>query len=129
MKYLSPLLAFIAVPTLALAQSTSPNPDPLAAVPQTLEAAGDPAEIITFSEFPVGTSISDQYSDRGIIFGGDSPFISTDGANPTSPVLSGSPRFFGAIAGDFVAPTDGTTLAIVESFSLDAGFFDELGST
>ena len=129
MKYLSLLLAFIVIPTLALAQSTSPNPDPLAAVPQTLETAGDPAEIITFSEFPVGTFISDQYSDRGIIFGGDNPFISTDAANPTSPVLSGSPRFFGAIAGDFVAPVDGATPAIVESFSLDAGFFDELGST
>ena len=39
MKYLSLLIAFIAIPTLALAQSTSPNADPLAAVPQTLEAA------------------------------------------------------------------------------------------
>jgi hypothetical protein len=85
--------------------------------------------IITFSEYPVGTSISDQYADQGIIFGGDSPFITTDSSNPTSPVLSGSPRFQGAIEGSFVDPSDGTTPTIVQSFALDAGYFDEFGST
>ena len=59
---------------------------------------------ITFSEFSSGTKITDQYADRGIIFKGDSPFITSDGANPTSPVLSGSPRFNGAIEGHFVDP-------------------------
>ncbi|HRV92635.1 MAG TPA: dockerin type I repeat-containing protein [Anaerolineae bacterium] len=87
------------------------------------------SETITFSEYPINTSISDQYAGEGIIFGGDSPFISTDGSNPTSPVLSGSPRFRGAIEGTFVNPSDGTTPVIVESFTLDAGYFDELGST
>ena len=46
---------------------------------------------ITFSEYPLDTAISNQYASQGIIFGGDSPFISTDSANPTSPVLSGTP--------------------------------------
>jgi hypothetical protein len=84
---------------------------------------------ITFSEYPVGTYIDSQYAAEGIVFGGDSPFISTDGANPTSPVLSGSPRFFGSVEGAFVDPSDGSTPAVVESFSVDAGYFDELSTT
>ena len=61
----------------------------------TLDVTTIPASAfapITFSEFATGTRITDQYIDKGIIFGGDSPFISPDGANPTSPVLAGSPR-------------------------------------
>lgn len=84
---------------------------------------------ITFSEYSVGTSITTQYASQGIIFEGDSPFISTDWSNPTSPVLSGTPIFKGAIEGRFVNPSDINKSAIVESFSLDAGYFDELGST
>jgi len=86
------------------------------------------ATVITFSEFPVNTAITTQYQGDGIIFGGSSPFITNDGANPTSPVLSGSPLFMGSIAGGFVVPGS-TTPATVGSFSLDAGFFDAVGST
>jgi len=84
---------------------------------------------ITFSEFPLWTYISDQYADKGVIFSGDSPFICTDGANPTSPVLSGSPRFQGRIEGSFVDPEDGESSISVQSFELDAGYFDAIGST
>lgn len=77
---------------------------------------------ITFDEFPVGTFITSQYEPQGIRFGGDSPFITTDSSNPTSPVLSGSPLFHGAIEGVFV-------VGDVDSFSLDAGYFDDLAST
>ncbi len=84
--------------------------------------------LITFSEFAVGTPITDQYKSKGIIFGGNSPFITTDSSNPTSPVLSGSPRFNGTITGTFVNPTTGR-LATVNEFALDAGYFDNLGST
>lgn len=84
--------------------------------------------VITFSEFSLGTFITNQYQDRGVIFGGDSPFISVDGSNPTAPVLSGSPRFSGAIEGRFVVPESGEA-AVVESFSFDAGFFNAFGST
>ncbi len=90
---------------------------------------GQDSNIITFSEFPLGTYITDQYSNRGIIFGGDSPFISPDGANPTSPVLSGTPLFQGAIEGRFVNPNNGITPITVSSFSLDAGYFDVVGTT
>nr|WP_141657511.1 hypothetical protein [Thiocapsa sp. KS1] len=88
----------------------------------------DPDNIITFSEFPNGTAIANQYANRGIVFGGDTPFITSDGANPTSPVLSGTPRFDGAIEGRFVDPKDGTTPISVGGFSLDGGYFNALGS-
>ena len=117
----------VLTPSVALAQSTSPNININIAPLADVFAA--PPETITFSEFPLNTSISDQYADRGIIFGGDSPFITTDGANPTSPVLSGTPRFQGAIEGVFVDPENPEVPVVVESFSLDAGFFDAIGST
>src|SRR5690348_14286516 len=63
------------------------------------------ANVITFSEYPAGTAISNQYANKGIIFGGSTPFITPDGSNPTSPVLSGTPLFQGAIEGTFVSPS------------------------
>jgi hypothetical protein len=48
-------------------------------------------------------------------------FITTDGANPTSPVLSGSPTFNGPIAVLFDIALAGV--------GFDAGFFDAVGST
>jgi len=48
-------------------------------------------------------------------------FITTDGANPTSPVLSGSPRFDGPIALLFDTDQAGV--------GFDGGFFDAIGST
>lgn len=119
--------ALVIYPLLSMAQSTSQN---IAQPPPLFRAlAIDPETNITFSEYPVGTQITNQYADHGILFGGDNPFISTDGSNPTSPVLSGTPRFIGSIEGRFINPKDGTTPIVVESFSLDAGYFDELGST
>ncbi|MDD5326549.1 MAG: hypothetical protein PHY02_01895 [Phycisphaerae bacterium] len=86
---------------------------------------------ITFSEFPLGTYITSQYFNRGVIFEfeGVGPFIANDSSNPTSPVLSGTPRYLGAIEGRFVNPNDGITPIAVSSFSLDAGYFDALGTT
>jgi hypothetical protein len=48
-------------------------------------------------------------------------FITGDGANPTSPVLSGSPRFNGAIS--ILFDTD------LAGVGLDGGFFDSIGGT
>ena len=48
-------------------------------------------------------------------------FITTDGANPTSPVLSGTPRFNGGIAILFSSDQYGV--------GFDGGFFDAMGST
>lgn len=85
--------------------------------------------IITFSEFATNTYITDQYADKGIIFSGDTPFITSDSANPTTPVLSGYPRFNGAIEGHFVDPADPSRTLTVNTFALDAGYFDDLSST
>jgi hypothetical protein len=81
-------------------------------------------QLITFSEFPRDTQISNQYVSKGILFGGDSPFITSDRSNPTSPVLSGEPQFFGAIEGSFVKTGNADQPGAVNSFSLDAGYFD-----
>jgi hypothetical protein len=83
--------------------------------------------LITFSEFPVGTQISNQYANLGIIFGGDSPFIANDSSNPTSPVLSGTPQFFGAIEGSFVRTDNGKKTSLAR-FKMDAGYFDATGT-
>ena len=131
MRFLFLTAILFALPTFALSQSTSPNPDMFitSILPKLQLQGGGEDNIITFSEFPVGTSITNQYADKGIIFGGDSPFVSNDRSNPTSPVLSGSPQFMGSIEGTFVDPEDRETPIIVESFSLDMGFFDNFGST
>jgi len=88
----------------------------------------NPNLVIHFDEYPLGTPITNQYAGLGIVFGGDAPFPSGDTSNPTSPVLSGSPRFRGAIEGRFVEPGFPERDAVVSSFSLDAGYFDEIGS-
>ena len=109
--------------------STSPTAVQGTPPAQAEPAAEIDAAAITFSEYPLNTAITTQYAGRGIVFGGDSPFITTDSANPTSPVLSGSPLFRGNIEGRFVDPADGRTPVAVASFTLDIGYFDELLST
>ncbi|MEO9964186.1 MAG: T9SS type A sorting domain-containing protein [Reichenbachiella sp.] len=92
------------------------------------KAEQNESQVITFSEYSTGTYITNQYQSYGIIFSGASPFITSDGANPTSPVLSGSPIFQGSITGTFVDPINGNPVG-VQSFSFDAGYFDAFGST
>jgi hypothetical protein len=83
--------------------------------------------VIIFSEYAVGTPIVRQYAKKGIVFGGDKPFITGDAANPTSPVLSGTPLFTGAIEGTFVNKITGLP-TVVNGFAFDAGFFNNKGS-
>jgi hypothetical protein len=102
------------------------------ATPDRTLTRSDPADtVITFDEFPVGTTITDQYENRGVIFHGDTAgdvqFLTQDGSNPTSPVLSGSPLFFGTVGGSFVVPGS-TSPATVDTFTLDVGYIDAPGS-
>jgi hypothetical protein len=127
-------LTFLLLPTLGFADLSTRSSSPTNITLSERGLAASPAAVInadnliTFSEYPLDTKITDQYADKGIVFGGDSPFISVDSANPTAPVLSGTPRFQGAIEGTFVDPNDGVTPVVVEGFSLDAGYFDAYGS-
>lgn len=105
------------------------------------------ASVITFSEYALGTinpsysfdidgSIYDVTFDGyfagglgtptvgsplALAAGSPDTFISTDGANPTSPVLSGTPRFSGSVAVLFSQD--------VAAVGLDGGYFDAIGGT
>lgn len=92
--------------------------------PPSVAAAGS---AITFSEFPVGTAITTQYQSQGVAFGGASPFITTDSANPTSPVLSGTPVFQGEIRINVVDPVSGATTTTT-GVRLDVGYIDSPNS-
>jgi hypothetical protein len=123
------LTVLIFTPNAAQGQSSSPTDDGEHSESLASVVSSENDDVITFSEYPVGMEISDQYVNQGLLFGGDTPFISVDDSNPTSPVLSGTPRFRGAIEGRFVNPLDGSTPISVKSFTLDAGYFNELAST
>ena len=66
---------------------------------------------ITFSEVPLEEFVTNQYEDDGVIFT-STVQTAEDEANPTSPVLSGYPRFEGAIEGYFVDPSTGLPQAV-----------------
>lgn len=74
---------------------------------------------------PDGTAITNEYQLQGILFGGDATFIAADTANPSSPVLSGTPKFEGTIHGTFVTAGSART---VSGFIIDVGYIDTPGS-
>ncbi len=86
---------------------------------------------ITFSEYPVGTVISDHYRDKGVIFSGSQLEITGDIASVSSPVLAGIPPdgelFQGDITGRFVVPGTNTP-APVYRMAWTIGAFDAVGS-
>ena len=95
---------------------------------------------LSFSEYSVGTAITNQYESDGILFAGDSetsenpPRIVSDSSDPTSPALAGGlPTgttwpFGNDIVGEFVVPGT-TTPAAVDGFSFGVGYIDTSGST
>jgi RHS repeat-associated protein len=105
--------------------------DAAVATRRSLEAAGaaaaEGATVLTFDDGPSGTRVTDRYRGQGIVFGSpnttEPPFLTTDGSNPTSPVLSGYPQFSGDIMGWFVIPGTNKPTS-VSSFTLDVGFID-----
>lgn len=109
----------------ATGSSVSPqlggSPAPIGAA-----ANADDPTAIGFDEFSLGTTITDQYASRGVVFT-SGVFTSSDIGSPTAPVLSGTPKFFGEIAGRFVVPGT-TTPTTVAGFSLDVGFIDDRNS-
>lgn len=95
-----------------------------------LTVAGAANAAINFSEFPVGTVISNQYAGQGVLFlaGNDTPRlpqISMDGAMPSQPVLrpTGEPDY-GPYQGDFWMQF--TTP--VTDVTFDSGYWDGVGT-
>ena len=81
------------------------------------------AATITFSEFPGGTLVDNQYASLGVTFSGDLaglPVIHGDSAMPDSPVLSPNPPFAGTFNINF---TNGAT-----GVMFDSGFWDAPGT-
>lgn len=133
------LLTASSVLILLVACSVSTTDDGVSAEGVSVEASADglasealdqgmPPVVITFDEYPVGTAIEDQYTKLGIVFerdgAGQAPVIAADEADPTSPSLSGVPRFRGSISAHFVdAAGDPRT---VDTFTFDLGYVDAL---
>lgn len=90
--------------------------------------ASDLSPPLPLGDLPLGTFVTDQFENDGIIFSGQSPFITNDGSSDINPTLSGTPLFQGTIVGTFVKP--GTTKpATVDEFSIDVGFINSPDST
>jgi hypothetical protein len=89
------------------------------------------SDMITFEGYEEGTPITNQYEADGILFSGaapeEPPFIAGDGSSLTNPVLSGDPRFFGPIHGEFVVPGTSTPTT-VNGLAMDVGYIDDPGS-
>jgi hypothetical protein len=118
------LIALALAPSAQAASSSAADPFH-AAGQATLRAAQSP-DAITFDEVPVGTSVKDQYLPRGVRFTSE-VFTSEDGAQPTTPALSGTPKFQGPIHAHFTTPGSATP-ATVNGFSLDVGYIDSRNS-
>ncbi|MDH4101341.1 MAG: PEP-CTERM sorting domain-containing protein [Nitrospirota bacterium] len=134
------LLASLAVGVFSLGMIGSAN----AALVDLAAGSFTPAaSVITFSEYSLGTTNpvynfgTYSVSFDGYFMGGlgtptvgvplaldaaaPNTFITSDGANPTSPVLSGTPRFAGSVAVLFSQD--------VAAVGLDGGYFDAIGGT
>ena len=129
------LCAVLACAPTVHAQSTALSGQPPAEVTEPAPRQAAPGAtafapaLITFSEYPVGTFITTQYESLGVVFSGSAPFTTLDRANPTAPVLSGTPLFHGAITVTFVNPDDPTETAVANNVAFHAGYFDAIGST
>lgn len=97
----------------------------LASLPPAVRAADSGP--ITFDELPNGTTVTDQYRSVGVDFSARPVFIASDGSNPTSPVLSGTPQFVGAIEFSVVDPITGLASSSF-GFTLDVGYIDNRNS-
>lgn len=83
---------------------------------------------ITFDEVPLGTVITDQYINRGVVFAAhEKAFTTSDGANVNSPVLSGTPLFSGPIRFRLVSPSDASVPRASSNVAFDIGYLNADG--
>lgn len=92
--------------------------------------AGTANAVIDFTEFPVGTVISNQYAGQGVLFLAGTvtprlPVISMDAAMPTQPVLRpDGPPDYGTYQGDFWMQFPASMLNV----TFDSGYWDGVGT-
>lgn len=88
------------------------------------------ASFLTFDNYDTGTLITNQYQGDGVLFSGDyeTPEITWDESNDTSPVLRGGGDFYEPIHARFVVPST-TTPGTINGFMVDVGYIDDLYST
>ncbi|HUC60166.1 MAG TPA: hypothetical protein VMA95_22395, partial [Streptosporangiaceae bacterium] len=90
--------------------------------------ASDLGPPLPLGTLPLGTYVTNQFENDGIIFSGQAPFITDDESSDINPTLSGTPQFQGTIVGTFVKP--GTTKpATVDEFSINVGYINSPDST
>jgi hypothetical protein len=111
-----------------------PSSSTAASRPASLKAASDALPAVPglgvalpLGSVPIGTAVTSQFANLGIVFSGQRPFITNDGSSPTNPTLSGTPLFHGAIVGTFVKPGTASPRT-VDRFSLYVGYIDSYGS-
>ena len=110
---------------LARAQQQQDQPSPQQGYDPGNTQLGTP---LPLGNLPLGTFVTNQFAKDGIIFSGQSPFITDDGSSSINPTISGSPLFQGTVVGTFVKP--GTNKpATVNTFSISVGYIDNPGST
>jgi hypothetical protein len=118
------LVVAVSAPRLAIAASSTRSSTLGNGQAQLVAAPTGPSDtLLTFSEFPVGTVITNQYAADGVVFSaltGNAPIIANDSDMPNSPVLSPNPPF----AGDFQWTFPGGAVDV----QFDSGFWDILGT-
>lgn len=84
---------------------------------------------VTFDEVSLGTTVTTQYLPKGYNFTpGLGMFTSGDAANPTSPVLSGNPRFQGPIEFNLVQRSGPGLPRTADHVRFDVGYLDAMAS-
>jgi hypothetical protein len=107
------LLGALALPPGSVAAASAVGPATFIEPPQSGTA-------LPLGSLPVGTAVSSQFAQDGIVFSGQSPYISQDPAYFFGPVLAGGTQHMGTITGTFVKP--GTQEpATVNYFSFTVG--------
>jgi hypothetical protein len=123
--------ACLSGPAYASTLSTSPSRtghNPLAVKSQGIQPAISSTSYATiaFDEVPLESFVTNEYEADGVVFT-STVQTSQDASNATSPVLSGYPRFEGAIEGYFVDPATGNPQTVA-SFTLDVGYINNRDS-
>jgi hypothetical protein len=85
---------------------------------------------MTFDDVSAGTGVSTHYAaSNGVVFySPQGAYVEDDASNPTSPVLSPGPDFFGQLTISFVSSKNQSDFADSYSVQFDVGYIDDVGA-